>query len=173
MATAYLGLGSNKGGRINFIQNAVIEIEKIFSTSVVKASSVYETEPWGFSDQDDYLNCAVEINTKLIAEVLLKELKNIEIKLGRQDNKKWSEREIDIDLLFFEYQIIRSVNMNVPHPQLEHRKFVLIPLNEIAPDLNHPVLNKNISELLKECRDELYVRKYEMNEKEIYVSGRQ
>ncbi len=63
--------------------------------------------------------------------------------------------------------------MNVPHPQLEHRKFVLIPLNEIAPDLNHPVLNKNISELLKECRDELYVRKYEMNEKEIYVSGRQ
>ncbi len=161
MATAYLGLVSNKGERINYIQKALNEIEKIDGTTIVKASLVYETEPWGNFDQEDYLNSAVKIETNLIAQDLLKELKSIEVKLGRQENKKWSEREIDIDLLFYENEMISGEYINVPHCQIENRKFVLIPLNEIAPDLIHPVFKKNISELLKETKDKLDVRRYQ------------
>ena len=166
MPTAYLGLGSNIGERMNFIRNALSKIEKIRDTSLIKSSSVYETEPWGVSGQDNYLNCAVEIETKLAAEDLLRELKNIEIKLGRQENKKWSEREIDIDLLFYGNEIISKENMKVPHLQIENRKFVLIPLSEIAPQLIHPVFRKNMTELLKETKDELKVVKYEKDKTE-------
>lgn len=166
MPTAYLGLGSNKGERINFIQNALIEIGNLSGSSVVKSSSVYETEPWGNCDQDDYLNCAVEIETKLSADNLLKELKRIEKTLGRSENIKWSEREIDIDLLFYENEIINKEHMNVPHPQIENRKFVLIPLNEIAPHLIHPGIKKSITELLRQTKDKLSVRKYHREETE-------
>ncbi|MEP7145429.1 MAG: 2-amino-4-hydroxy-6-hydroxymethyldihydropteridine diphosphokinase, partial [bacterium] len=134
---------------------------KISGTCVIKCSSIYETQPWGIFAQNDYLNSAIKIETSLSAEDLLKELKGIEIKLGRQENLKWSEREIDIDLLFYGNEIIRKENMKVPHPQIENRKFVLIPLNEIAPSLIHPVLKKSISELLKETEDKLSVRKYQ------------
>ncbi len=161
MSSAYLGLGSNKGERINYIKNAFNEIEKISGTCVIKCSSIYETQPWGILTQNDYLNSAIKIETNLSAEDLLKELKGIEIKLGRQENLKWSEREIDIDLLFYENEIISKENMKVPHPQIENRKFVLIPLNEIAPSLIHPVLKKSMSELLKETEDKLSVRKYQ------------
>ena len=166
MPTAYLGLGSNKGERINFIQKALTEIEKIKDTALMSVSSVYETEPWGNKDQDDYLNSAAKISTELNAEDLLKELKDIEVRLGRKDNKRWSEREIDIDLLFYGNEIISKENMNVPHQQIENRKFVLIPLNEIAPDFIHPVLKKNISGLLNETKDELVVRKYHKDKTE-------
>lgn len=157
MRTAYLGLGSNKGERISYIKKALSEIGKIENTRIVKSSSIYETEPWGVEDQDDYLNSAVELETSLDPENLLKELKNIERKTGRTGNKKWSEREIDIDLLFYGDEIIDNEFMNVPHSQIENRKFVLIPMNEIAPEFIHPVLKKSITDLLKESKDELSV----------------
>ncbi len=163
ITTAYLGLGSNKGDRICYIENAVLEINKIKDTKVIQSSSVYETEPWGNVAQDDYLNSIIEIETELTAENLLKELKNIEKLLGRTGNKKWFEREIDIDLLFFGNEIIINDFMEVPHPQIRNRNFVLIPLNEIAPSLIHPVLQKTSKDLLGETKDNLKVSKYHEN----------
>jgi 2-amino-4-hydroxy-6-hydroxymethyldihydropteridine diphosphokinase len=161
MPKSYLGLGSNIGDRISFIENALTEISKIPDTKVVKMSSVYETEPWGEIRQDDFLNSVIEIDTKLDAAILLKELKEIEKKLGRNKTAKWSEREIDIDLLFYGNEIIENDVMNVPHLQIENRRFVLFPMAEIAPDFIHPVLKKSISELLKETTDELNVIKFQ------------
>lgn len=161
MPKSYLGLGSNIGDRISFIENALTEISKIPDTKVVKMSSVYETEPWGEIRQDDFLNSVIEIDTKLDAAILLKELKEIEKKLGRNKTAKWSEREIDIDLLFYGIEIIENDVMNVPHLQIENRRFVLFPMAEIAPDFIHPVLKKSISELLKETTDELNVIKFQ------------
>lgn len=160
MLTAYLGLGSNKGERISFIEKALAEIKKIPGTKIVKTSDVYETEPWGVENQPDYLNSVAEIETELDAEALLKELKEIEKRIGRTQSAKWSEREIDIDLLFHGDEIIVKDFMTIPHPQIEKRKFVLIPMNEIAPDFIHPVLKEKISALLKNTNDPLIVRKY-------------
>jgi 2-amino-4-hydroxy-6-hydroxymethyldihydropteridine diphosphokinase len=163
MAVAYLGLGSNIGERISYIEKALAEIIKIENTKITRSSSIYETEPWGISEQEDYLNSAVEIETSLEPEVLLKKLKSIEKIIGRTESKRWSEREIDIDILFFGNEIIENEFMKVPHPQIESRKFVLIPMNEIAPDLIHPVFKKTVSELLKETKDNLKVNKFKLD----------
>lgn len=162
MSAAFLGLGSNIGERISYIEKALEEIQKIPGTQILALSSIYETEPWGEITQEDFLNSVVEIDTALSAENLLKELKNIEKNLGRTENKKWSEREIDIDLLFYGNEIIEKDFMQVPHSQIEKRKFVLVPMNEIAPGFVHPVLNKTISALLSETTDDLNVRKYQI-----------
>lgn len=161
MITAYLGLGSNLGERISYIEKALSEIGKIKDTIKTRSSSIYETEPWGNIKQDYYLNCVIEIETGLDAGNLLKELKDIEKKLGRIYNKKWSEREIDIDLLFYGGEIIQNDFMKVPHPQIENRRFVLIPMNEIAPGFIHPVFKKTITELLKDTEDNLNVTVYQ------------
>lgn len=161
MPIVYLGLGSNKGERIHYIESALLEISKIKDTKIICSSSVYETEPWGNIKQDDFLNSVAEIYTSLDAENLLKALKSIEKKLGRTENKKWFEREIDIDLLFYGKELINNESMNVPHPQIENRKFVLIPMNEIASNFIHPLLNKTISALLKDTKDDLKVIKYQ------------
>lgn len=163
MPVCFLGIGSNIGERISFITNALNEIGRIPDTKIVKTSSIYETEPWGNVKQDDYLNCAVEIYTELSAANLLSEIKNIEKKLGRSINGKWTEREIDIDLLFYGNEIIKTEIMNVPHLQIENRKFVLVPLAEISPDFIHPVFKKTVSGLLSETTDKLGVSKYQIS----------
>ncbi len=160
MTKAYLGLGSNKGERISYIESALSEIAKTEKTEVIKCSSVYETEPWGVKNQGDYLNSAAEINTELSAAELLKALKEIENRIGRTVTSRWSEREIDIDLLFYGNEILNNETIHVPHNEIENRKFVLVPMNEIAPELVHPVLKKSISELLSETSDELQVTKF-------------
>lgn len=160
MTKAYLGLGSNIGERIGYIEDALSEIKNIKNTNVVKVSSVYETEPWGNVDQDDYLNSVIEIDTGLDAQNLLNELKLIEKKIGRTENQRWAQREIDIDLLFYGNEILESEFMTVPHPQIEKRKFVLVPMSELNADFIHPVFKKTISQLLSETKDELNVTKY-------------
>lgn len=166
MKEVYLGLGSNKGERISFIDKAVSEIGLLPGTEIFTRAGIYETEPWGNIEQDDYLNTAIGIKTVLNADDLLKELKRIEKLIGRMENKKWSEREIDIDLLFYGDEIIEKDNMIVPHGQIENRRFVLVPMNEIAPDLIHPAFKKSISQLLSSTSDNLKVFKYKLSNTE-------
>lgn len=161
MKNVFLGLGSNLGERIQFIENAIKEIKNIEGTSVIKSSLIYDTEPWGNINQDNYLNSVLEIETDLQAEELLIQLKLIEKKTGRSENKRWLEREIDIDILFYGNEIIENDFVKIPHIQIEKRKFVLIPMAEIAPEFIHPELKKSVSRLLKETEDNLKVNVYQ------------
>ncbi|MEO6696225.1 MAG: 2-amino-4-hydroxy-6-hydroxymethyldihydropteridine diphosphokinase [Ignavibacteria bacterium] len=168
---AYLGLGSNVGDKLLYIERAVSEIMNLEDCKIIISSSVYETEPWGKKNQDSFLNSVIQIETGQSAESLLKQLKYIEAKIGRTDNAKWAEREIDIDLLFYGNEIIKKDTINIPHGEVENRKFVMIPMCEISPDFVHPVLNKTISQLLKETNDSLSVIKFN-NTKYSEILGR-
>lgn len=149
----YLGLGSNIGDRKNFIESAVSEISKINNTKVTNSSSLYKTEPWGIKNQDFFLNSVIEIETLLNPEELLNELKRIETELGRKKRIKWFKREIDIDLLFYDDLLITNEYVNIPHPEIQNRKFVLIPFCEINPGYIHPALKKTMKELLNDSKD--------------------
>lgn len=155
MTKVFLGLGSNIGDRRKYLQEAVEEIKKIPQTNVTKLSSIYETEPWGFTEQDEYLNAVAEIETNISFSELLKEVKNIEVRLGRDKADKWKSRKIDIDILFFGDTIHNGENLHIPHKHIEDRNFVLVPLNELEPDFIHPVSKENISDILKKSKDTL------------------
>ena len=158
MQKIYLGLGSNRGDRLAFIESAIDYISRIDLTSLLRVSSVYETEPWGIRDQNFFLNCVTEITTGLDAHVLSGKLKDVEKLIGRTNSSKWHEREIDIDLLFYGDMIVNSNDLRVPHAEVENRKFVLVPLNEIVPELVHPVSGKTIAKLLEVSKDDLEVK---------------
>jgi 2-amino-4-hydroxy-6-hydroxymethyldihydropteridine diphosphokinase len=123
-------------------------------------SAVYETAAWGKIEQADYLNQALEIATFLSPQQLLAVTSAIETRMGRIRKKIWEPRIIDIDIIFYGHRIIREEKLIIPHPHLQDRRFVLTPLAEIAPDLIHPVLGKNIMELLRTCPDTLGVQRY-------------
>ncbi len=163
MAIVYLGFGSNKGNRPENIEKAMRLVDELESTRIIKESSMYETEPWGKASSVNYFNNAVMIETNLEAAELLKSLKAIEVKAGRTISDKWSDREIDIDLLFYKNDVYTNEKLNVPHPEIENRKFVLIPMSEISPEFMHPVLKKTIRELLSETKDNLKVSKLEFS----------
>lgn len=158
----FLGLGSNLGNRAEYIESAINEIGSLKDTKLIKKASLYETEPWGFKEQPDFINSAVEIETSLSAEELFIGVKEIEQKLKRQNIGRWQEREIDIDILFYGDEIIRTEKINIPHKEIENRKFVLIPMNELAPDFIHPVFDETINGLLNKSKDPLVVKKYEL-----------
>lgn len=148
MTIAYIGIGSNLGDRfINLYTSIVLLTEK---SDVEKLSSVYETEPVGFENQPFFLNCAVEISTELNPQELLNELKTIENKMGRINTFRNSPRTIDLDILFYGEQVTETDDLTIPHPRLQERAFVLVPLNEIAPNFIHPVLHKTINQLVSE-----------------------
>ncbi len=153
MPFAYLGLGSNIGNRIEYIKKALVAISKLPKTKITKISSLYETEPYGIKEQPWFINLAVEISTELKPDELFKKCKLIETKLGRQKREKWAEREIDIDILLYGDLIISTPELQIPHADMHNRRFVLIPLSEIAPEVVHPILKKSVSELLIECKD--------------------
>ncbi|MBN8570808.1 MAG: 2-amino-4-hydroxy-6-hydroxymethyldihydropteridine diphosphokinase [Ignavibacteria bacterium] len=155
MAKVFLGLGSNIGDRKKYLEEAIQEIKNIPGTKVLKLSSVYETEPWGFSEQEEYLNAVIEIETEQAYEKLLKEVKAIEIILGRDKRDKWKSRKIDIDILFYGDLVYEDENLHIPHKHIEDRNFVLVPLNEIEPDFVHPITKKKISEILQNSKDKL------------------
>ena len=150
--TAYLGLGSNLGNRLEYIEKAIELIAKIDGIKISNKSQVYETEPWGVKTQGFFLNMAIEIKTTIAPEELIKLLKKIEVDLGRKNRERWNEREIDIDILFYSDVVYSSDELKIPHPELQNRKFVIEPLNEIAPDFMHPVLKKSVSLMLKEIK---------------------
>ncbi|MCU0359807.1 MAG: 2-amino-4-hydroxy-6-hydroxymethyldihydropteridine diphosphokinase [Bacteroidia bacterium] len=159
MNTAFLSLGGNLHERADTLFKARLAILKQCGT-IVKASSLFETEAWGTSSENAYLNQVVEIRTALSSKSLLSELLSIETSLGRKRTEdRYADRVIDLDVLFYNGDCIRLEHLTVPHPQLEFRKFVLVPLCEIAPTLLHPVLKKTVRELLENCKDTLNVRK--------------
>lgn len=156
--TAYLLLGSNVGNRQVHFQHALEKIQSMAGV-ISKASSIYETQPWGVTDQDDYLNMAVEINTSYSPEELFKHLKAIEKGEGRTDATQYAPRTLDIDILFYNDLVFESEHLIIPHPRLHLRRFVLKPLEEIAPSIIHPMLKKSVKELLMECEDDKNVRR--------------
>jgi 2-amino-4-hydroxy-6-hydroxymethyldihydropteridine diphosphokinase len=153
MSESYLSLGSNIGNRKFFMEQAE-KLIRIEIGSILKRSSLYETEPWGFHHPVNFFNRVLCINTELFPEALLSHCIEIEKQLGRKrENNKYEARCIDIDILFYGDQIVDSENLKIPHPYIHIRRFVLEPLNEIASELVHPILKKEIGQLLKECLD--------------------
>jgi deoxyguanosine kinase len=153
MPTAYIGLGSNIGDRISYLKKALNLISKLPKTKITKISSLYETEPYGRKNQPWFINLVIEISTELNPMELFKRCKIIETKIGRIARERWAEREIDIDILLYDEISISTPELQIPHPDLHNRRFVLIPLSEIAPEAFHPIFQKSVSELLIECKD--------------------
>lgn len=157
-AKVFLLLGTNMGDRNNNLVNALLAIHQD-AGKVYKKSSVYQTAAWGKTDQQPFYNQVIELETSLNPFQLLTTLLSIEQKMGRKRTEHWGERKIDIDILFYGDEIIETSDLIVPHPQLEYRRFTLVPLHEIAPDFVHPVLQKKVYELLEACPDKLSVVK--------------
>ncbi len=154
----YLLLGSNLGDRVGVLLKAQQEISARVGT-VIKSSSIYETLAWGIENQPAFLNQVLLIETFLTPQELLITINKIEQDLGRIRHQKWGERLIDIDILYYENQIIDEEHLKIPHPEIINRRFTLVPLVEIAADFVHPALDKTQEELLEVCRDELEVKK--------------
>lgn len=154
----YLALGSNMGSRLANLKNAVGNLTP--QLNVKKKSPVYETPPWGFKEQPAFLNQVVMAETYLEPEELLAHLKRLETALGREPSFQNGPRLIDLDILFFDDIIIDSPLLVIPHPRLHHRAFVLVPLNDLAPNLFHPLLGKPVRELLLDV-DRINVNLYE------------
>ena len=158
MNRAYLLTGGNIGNRMDYLSKAQNLIAQ-FCGEIVHLSGVYETAAWGLEDQASFYNQVICIDTALEPEALLRQILAIEEQMGRIRTIKMGPRIIDIDILLIDDLVIDSPLLTVPHPFLPERKFALTPLNEIAPDLVHPVLDKTINELLNECKDPLNVYK--------------
>jgi len=160
MNEVYLCLGGNLGNCLATFEQVCALIEQTVG-EVKNQSSLYQSQAWGMEGAPDFLNQVIRIETKVSVEELLIFLLEIEKKLGRErtETTAYQSRLIDIDILFFNKKIIKTETLEIPHPRLHLRKFVLEPLNEIAPNFIHPVLNKSISELLKSCPDTGQVKK--------------
>jgi 2-amino-4-hydroxy-6-hydroxymethyldihydropteridine diphosphokinase len=157
METAFLLLGGNIGDREKVIYTAISLIKRNVGT-VDQASSLYETEPWGMLNAQYFLNIVLKITTQLTAFEVLDELLHIETQLGRRPNPgvtAYESRPIDIDILFYGSSVIQTSQLTIPHPHIQSRKFVLVPLCEIAADFLHPVIQKPIITILNECQDNL------------------
>jgi 2-amino-4-hydroxy-6-hydroxymethyldihydropteridine diphosphokinase len=158
MNKVYLLTGSNSGDRTNFLSDALLRVGKNIG-KVEAHSSIYETQPWGNTDQPAFLNQVLLAATEKNAREVLRSILEIEAGMGRVRKEKWEQRIIDIDILFFNEQIIEEEGLVVPHPFIQERRFALVPMNEIAPALVHPVLQKSIRELLHICPDVLEVKR--------------
>jgi len=160
--TIYLLTGSNLGNRLVNINEASRLINKLIG-SISQLSSVYETQPWGFDHNNKFLNQALKIESDLSPQSILEKTQYIEKVMGRKKQAVGYEaRIIDIDILMYGDLIISENNLTIPHPGIHKRRFTLVPLAEIAPELTHPVLNENIPSILKTCPDQLEVKKYRL-----------
>ncbi len=148
MSRVYCGLGSNKGDKLAFLFEAIEQIGANPDCEIINTSSVYETTPMGESNQENYLNAAVEIETKLDIYKFHHLMKSIESKIGRKKTFRWGPREIDIDILFFDNEVINTDELSVPHKGITERDFVLVPLLEIAPEITMPDSGKKLKEFI-------------------------
>lgn len=156
--TAYLLIGGNVGDKLNNLTTAIQTINQDCGT-IQKVSSIYETAAWGFTNQPHFLNQVIVLKTTLQPEDLMQKLLQIEEKMGRKRLIKMGPRVIDLDILLIDDLIFNSTNLQLPHPQLPNRRFALLPLNEVANDIVHPVEKKTITQLLQDCKDNLDVQK--------------
>jgi len=151
---AYIGFGSNLDDKIGYCEKAIAAILDLDNHKLLAKSSFYKTEPLGYPDQDWFINGVIQIESDLEPYHLFYALKEIESRLGRTNTVRWGPREIDLDLLIYEDWVIQTVDLQIPHPRIQERQFVLIPLAEIDPHLIHPILHKTIRELLKEIKED-------------------
>ena len=152
MSKVYFSIGSNKGNRSGLINEAIDKIDIIIG-KVVQKSSIYETKSWGFNSNNFY-NICILLESTLAPELILNKILTIEKDMGRlKTTDQYSDRCIDIDILFFDNMIVNSKSLEIPHPRIQLRKFVLTPMLELTPDLIHPILNKSIRQLELECDD--------------------
>ena len=159
MYKVLLGIGGNIGNKqLNFTKVAHLVTERL--GEIVKSSSIYETPPWGFVSEDHFWNQVLLIVTELQPEKLLEEIQEIEDEFGRKRIiGKYTSREMDVDILYFENIYIETEKLIIPHPRIPNRKFVLVPLVEIAPDFKHPLLRLTNLQLLENCKDESVIIK--------------
>jgi len=158
MNKAYLLIGGNLGNREENLSKAVDLINEQCG-NITKTSSLYETAAWGVTEQPLFLNQALEISTSLNAKQLMRKALAIEKTMGRVRKEKFGPRIIDIDILFYENEVHDLSFLKIPHPELQNRRFVLVPLAEINSEFQHPVLKKTVAQLLEECPDNLEVKK--------------
>ena len=158
MNKVFIITGGNLGNKKTNLEYAASQIGKKIG-HITQQSSIYETAAWGITDQPTFYNQVLAVNTEIFPEEIMQILLQIEKDMGRVRTIKNASRIIDIDILFFNNVIVNSENVTIPHKEIPNRRFVLAPLNEIASDLVHPILMKTIHELLKDCKDELEVKK--------------
>jgi 2-amino-4-hydroxy-6-hydroxymethyldihydropteridine diphosphokinase len=155
----YLGMGSNRGDRLANLRRAMEELGKV-GVNVQRASSFYKTEPVDFGPQAWFLNCAVEATTTLMPMQLLRAVKSVEWTLGRRTGVSKGPRPIDIDILLYENVVVRTAALTIPHERMNTRRFVLIPLRELAPALRHPLSRRTVAEMLQDTPDRSQVIRY-------------
>lgn len=160
MNDTYLLLGTNVGDRVKNLELAK-DLLGGRAGSIIKSSCIYKTAPWGNTDQPDFLNQVVHLQTAMTAEALMQEILHTEMEMGRERTLKNAPRVIDIDILLFNNEIINLPHLHIPHALLPERRFALTPLEEIAANIIHPVLKLSITKILEDCKDELKVSLYE------------
>lgn len=160
MSGVILLLGSNIGDSYSILTRAKAMIQSAIG-NIERISQVYLTEAWGYHDQPPFLNQAIAVTTQLTPQHLLIKINQLEKDLGRVRIEKWRERTIDIDIIYYHQKIIDEPDLKIPHPEMQHRKFVMVPVAEIIPEMQHPVLRLSNRQLLEKIEDPLQVQVYE------------
>ncbi|MFJ8259941.1 2-amino-4-hydroxy-6-hydroxymethyldihydropteridine diphosphokinase [Peribacillus asahii] len=155
---AYLSIGSNIGNRLATFHEALRLLDGNESMNIVGCSSLYETDPVGYTDQDCFLNAVIKIFTSLSPEELLQTCLNIETKLGRKREIRWGPRTLDLDILLYNQENIETESLSVPHPRMQERAFVIVPLLELDPDIKLPNVNASLNDILNQIPDKEGVR---------------